>query len=332
MVIGDFNNVLYSEENLGGLMVRNSDIKDFGDCVQELNLVEMAYSGNKFTWMSPSVRCKLDRVMINTAWLRGNFGAKTEFIAPESISDHSLGVVSFANTIVKQPKPFKFFNMWTLSDNFLEVVKKYWVFPGGGTKQFMLKEKLGRLKAPLKKLNNVEFGHISSRARIARDNLCAIQNHILNGGIMEDGYSNTRKKAEKLLEAESLFLAQKLRGDYIRQGDRCTKFFYDIIRRNQARNSITCIRNCDGVVVEDPNLIANVFVQHFSNLLEIPGHRMNNDMVALECGQKVAIDSHSDLVAPVTMEEVKEAFFDIDIEKAPGPDGFGSLFFKKCWD
>ncbi|KAL0294635.1 UNVERIFIED_CONTAM: hypothetical protein Scaly_3118300 [Sesamum calycinum] len=37
------------------------------------------------------------------------------------------------------------------------------------------------------------------------------------------------------------------------------------------------------------------------------------------------------LVAAVTAAEVKEAFFDIEVESAPGPDGFGSAFYRAAW-
>nr|KAJ0211180.1 hypothetical protein LSAT_V11C400156810 [Lactuca sativa] len=38
-----------------------------------------------------------------------------------------------------------------------------------------------------------------------------------------------------------------------------------------------------------------------------------------------------DMVKDVTNEEIKAALFDIDDDKAPGPDGFSSKFFKKAW-
>ncbi|GJX68191.1 hypothetical protein Tco_0303918 [Tanacetum coccineum] len=48
--------------------------------------------------------------------------------------------------------------------------------------------------------------------------------------------------------------------------------------------------------------------------------------------KKVSADSFSSMVRPVTDEEVKAAMFSIGDERAPGPDGFSSAFFKKGWD
>ena len=38
------------------------------------------------------------------------------------------------------------------------------------------------------------------------------------------------------------------------------------------------------------------------------------------------------MVRQVTNEEIKKAMFNIWNDKAPGPDGFTSIFFKKAWD
>lgn len=38
------------------------------------------------------------------------------------------------------------------------------------------------------------------------------------------------------------------------------------------------------------------------------------------------------LVAPFTIEEIREAVWECDGNKSPRPDGFNLIFFKKCWD
>ncbi|KAL0401922.1 UNVERIFIED_CONTAM: hypothetical protein Slati_4222100 [Sesamum latifolium] len=37
------------------------------------------------------------------------------------------------------------------------------------------------------------------------------------------------------------------------------------------------------------------------------------------------------LTSPVTRTEIKQAFFDIEEDKAPGPDGYSSGFYKAAW-
>lgn len=48
-------------------------------------------------------------------------------------------------------------------------------------------------------------------------------------------------------------------------------------------------------------------------------------------GKKVLNTQWSSLISEVSMEEIKVALFDIDNDKAPESDGFGSLFFKSSW-
>ena len=38
------------------------------------------------------------------------------------------------------------------------------------------------------------------------------------------------------------------------------------------------------------------------------------------------------LISRITHEEIKSVVFFIDDSKAPGPDGFSSLFFKRAWN
>ena len=49
-------------------------------------------------------------------------------------------------------------------------------------------------------------------------------------------------------------------------------------------------------------------------------------------GNLVSLDHASDLTRSVQDDEIKAALFDIGDEKAPGPDGYSSCFFKKSWN
>lgn len=132
ILLGDFNNVLSQEKKKGGLNVKNYEIIDFVDCVAHLDLLELRFVGCFYTWMSPKVCSKLDRVLVNPSWVSSNYHASSEFITPRCISDHSLSIVSFLENRTKKDLPFKFFNMWALYEDFLEVVESNWRLWGMG--------------------------------------------------------------------------------------------------------------------------------------------------------------------------------------------------------
>ena len=48
-------------------------------------------------------------------------------------------------------------------------------------------------------------------------------------------------------------------------------------------------------------------------------------------GQCITPEANADLIRSVTSEEIRSTMFGIDGDKAPGPDGFTSQFFKAFW-
>lgn len=112
--------------------------------------------------------------------------------------------------------------MWTLHDGYTQLVNENWFYGGGGTAQFTLKKKLGRMKHVLKQLNGNHFSHISSRAKRANEELIDEQNRVLQGGGASMEIVELRRRAEFLNEAERSFLAQKAKCEYLKHSDRCS--------------------------------------------------------------------------------------------------------------
>lgn len=53
---------------------------------------------------------------------------------------------------------------------------------------------------------------------------------MLVSGSMCDEYMSIRHNVERLLEAEDLFIAQKVKCWFLKEGDRCTKFCHGLIK------------------------------------------------------------------------------------------------------
>ncbi|GJR79370.1 hypothetical protein Tco_0150155 [Tanacetum coccineum] len=72
--------------------------------------------------------------------------------------------------------------------------------------------------------------------------------------------------------------------------------------------------------------------QSKAEYIEVALLYMNSDNIEVtgsNVADKVSADSFSNMVRPVTDEEIKAAMFSIGDERSPGPDGFSSAFFKK---
>lgn len=114
----------------------------------------------------------------------------------------------------------------------------------------------------------------------------------------------------------------------IKFGDECTKFFHAMATISYRKNSIPQIQNDSGQMVTDHEGKAALLWSAYKNRMGVTSNpQMQFDLAAL-----INIDMDlSELVAPFTNEEIDRIVSITPIDKAPGPDGFNGMFFKKCW-
>ncbi|KAF9607829.1 hypothetical protein IFM89_001577 [Coptis chinensis] len=108
IILGDFNVVAYSAKKEGGNPVLIRHMEDFVQFINDLDMIDLGFSGPSFTWSNnilgdANIRERLDRAIANSEWLD---------IFPLAYSDHVALAVYFSGVVDNGPKPFRFHDMW----------------------------------------------------------------------------------------------------------------------------------------------------------------------------------------------------------------------------
>ena len=94
------------------------------------------------------------------------------------------------------------------------------------------------------------------------------------------------------------------------------------------RNSIASLKLPDGSVVSDHAQMAGIIWSCFKNRMGTSrGIAMGFDLASLIN----PVDGLDLLTKPFEKEEMDDVVKHMPVDKAPGPDGFNGLFFKRCW-
>ncbi|XP_021866715.1 uncharacterized protein [Spinacia oleracea] len=125
---------------------------------------------------------------------------------------------------------------------------------------------------------------------------------------------------------------QKAKESWAKGGDENSAIFYKSIRARVLQNSVYAIHDMEGNWVCDEQSVVNAFLQYYQKLLgSKTTHRSCIMPEVVAAGPVLTLVQGQQLITQVTGDEVKVAMFSINGDKAPGPDGFGSLFIKENW-
>jgi hypothetical protein len=174
ILCGDFNVVRHLAEKWGSNRL-NAYEQEFGECLNNLEVVDLKFSGSFFTWNNKSegadfVARKLDRVMVNEEWLIKFGGTKVDFPSG-GVSDHSPAIITVGTVMSFGPKPFKFCNFWLENTDFQDWLTAGWGQEVYGVPMYRLCSKLKALKVVLKTNTASCYGDIRSKVIQARDRL-----------------------------------------------------------------------------------------------------------------------------------------------------------------
>jgi len=140
-----------------------------------------------------------------------------------------------------------------------------------------------------------------------------------------------RSKLSTLKFAEKQFFNQKTKCTFLQHSDRGSKSFHALMGRNNRRNFISAIMCTHGGLSTSLQQVGDEFVTYYQHLLGTSKTTTPLDSAVIRCGPCLPSSSHDFLLSPMTHKDIRKAVFSIGNDKAPGPDGYSSSFYKQAW-
>ncbi|XP_058741554.1 uncharacterized protein LOC131613931 [Vicia villosa] len=249
-----------------------------------------------------------------------------KFIGQRDVSDHCPVWV----VVDKEdwgPKPFKFNNEWFKNKEFLHFVEMEWkAIIVRDIGDFVLKEKFRIIKDRLRWWNKMVFGKYDLEVKEGVRELYEADDCDHLG----EEIQLIKRKASSIfwlnLKIVENMLIQKSRLNWLNDGDSNTKYFHRVMKERRRKNHICSITTRSGIIDKVEEVKEEVR-RHFNS--KFKEDSFSRPVLENVFFNSLSMEESASLESPLSEEEIKEAVWNCDGSKSPGPDGFSLLFVKK---
>ncbi|CAL1358518.1 unnamed protein product [Linum trigynum] len=326
LLVGDFNSICSASDRQGGAGFNSQRTTHFNECISDCNLIDVGFTGPRFTWTNGRLSQRLDRALCNRDWL-DCFPETSNTHLPRVRSDHRPVLVrsSMDQPSPRKKRPFRFLAAWLCHESFPSTIDSAWT----RGRDFNLS--LIDFQEALQTWNKNVFGNIFKRKR-------ALSNKLARWELINDRHPNprslqeetrVREELEKTLWQEELLWLQKSRDNWINNGDSNTPFFHSSTIARRRRNKILKLQNNEGAWIEDQDTLQKMSRDFYIELFTAETDTAQNFCADFRIPEA---NSLSRLASVPTVEEIRSIIRNMGSLKAPGKDGFHAIFYKRCWN
>ncbi|WMV17703.1 hypothetical protein MTR67_011088 [Solanum verrucosum] len=222
---------------------------------------------------------------------------------------------------------FKFENWWLEVEGFKQKVKAWWLsFPNMGKPAFTLENKLKLLKKELMRWSRSNEGDWKHKKEMILQQLKSREAIQENRSLTDDELvqkTHLAMEFEEIAKEEEIAWRQRSRVQWLKNGDKNTRFFYRMANAHKRYNSIDALE-VEGQSINEMPAVKNAIQRFYQNLYkETEGRRPDLKLQGITV---ISIEDHEWLQRGFEEEEVWESIKSCAVDKAPGPDGFTMNF------
>ena len=331
---GDFNVVRRVSEKFNS-STNTRSMKEFDYLIKEFELVDPNLNNAQFTWSNFRQRpicCRLDRFLLTNAWATG-FPCFRQELEARVVSDHAPIVLDTSPT-KWGPSPFRFENAWLDHKQFRHDFEMWWKETSvEGWEGYKWMTRLQKIKSRLKSWNTDVFGDLRMIEAAFHSRLQELDREECSGNWSEElrqERANLKQDLNEVSAKHDIMVRQKMKIQWAKHGDANSSLFHRLLNTRKSKNYISKIELDNGEILSREEDIVREIISFFKGLYSKQDSHFRG-FVGVEW-RGISNFLSEWLEKPFSVEEVKEAVFDCDGSKTPGPDGYSLAVFQSQWD
>uniref|UniRef100_A0A803PYN2 Uncharacterized protein n=1 Tax=Cannabis sativa TaxID=3483 RepID=A0A803PYN2_CANSA len=312
MVIGDFNEILYSHNKQGGNLRSANQMDEFRSVLDSCQLNELPFNGDPFTWIKgrhnvDTIKERLDCCFTNNSWTSHFQPLVTSHLDYFS-SDHRAIAVNIIEHGSNQTSPhrktrFGFEKMWLKDAEAATIIRESWSEDNAGNISGFLNN-LTSCTDALQRWHFHKFGRMKRDITQLQKSVATLNDVADRSQVHVTQLKNSEAILDELLANEEEYWHQRSRVDWLQCGDQNTKFFHAHASSRKAKKSIKALINDQGVTVSSKPDLTKVICSYYDTLFTSDGVNPEALQSVLDAVPATITDEmNQSLICPFTNDE-----------------------------